>query len=141
MLSSGMLEWLLQTLYTFKPSLNTQSCIKGLLLVRDFCFWAVWAAKLVQKNIVGRLWATFECSFFMFSESKKKLWVVFFEKHYSFRSKKLQNKLLLLFFSFLIIFGIKLFSLRTTQILKSEGLLLQDWVFSSTGSLRYFSKS
>ena len=23
------------------PSLNTQSCIKGLLGVRDFCFWAV----------------------------------------------------------------------------------------------------
>ena len=24
-----------------KPSLNTQSCNKGLLVVRDFCFWAV----------------------------------------------------------------------------------------------------
>ena len=23
------------------PSLNTQSCIRGLLVVRDFCFWAV----------------------------------------------------------------------------------------------------
>ena len=23
------------------PSLNTQSCIRGLLGVRDFCFWAV----------------------------------------------------------------------------------------------------
>ena len=28
------------------PSLNTQSCIKGLLVVRDFCFRAIWAAKL-----------------------------------------------------------------------------------------------
>ena len=25
----------------FHPSLNTQSCIRGLLVVRDFCFWAV----------------------------------------------------------------------------------------------------
>ena len=27
--------------YKVRPSLNTQSCIKGLLVVRDFCFWAV----------------------------------------------------------------------------------------------------
>ena len=26
------------------PSLNTQSCIKGVLVVRDFCFWAGLAA-------------------------------------------------------------------------------------------------
>ena len=26
----------------FDPSLNTQFCIKGLLVVRDFCFWAIW---------------------------------------------------------------------------------------------------
>ena len=28
----------------YSPSLNTQFCIKGLLVVLDFCFWAVWAA-------------------------------------------------------------------------------------------------
>ena len=28
------------------PSLNTQFRIKGLLVTQDFCFWAVWAAKL-----------------------------------------------------------------------------------------------
>ena len=38
------------------PSLNTQSCIKGLLevhWVQDFCFWAVWAAGPVLKKKVG----------------------------------------------------------------------------------------
>jgi hypothetical protein len=29
---------------------NTQSCIKGLLVVRDFCFWAIWAARPVTKT-------------------------------------------------------------------------------------------
>ena len=39
-----------------KPSLNTQSCIKGLLVVRDFYFWAVWAARPVhKKKVKGRL--------------------------------------------------------------------------------------
>ena len=50
--------WVISTIYCKKkyveiktiPSLNTQSCIKGLLVVRDFCFWAVWAARPVQKN-------------------------------------------------------------------------------------------
>ena len=27
-------------------------CIPGLLVVRDFCFWAVWAARLVHKKWV-----------------------------------------------------------------------------------------
>ena len=31
-------------------SLNTQSCIKGLLVVWDFCFWAVWAAGPVHTQ-------------------------------------------------------------------------------------------
>ena len=39
------------------PSLNTQSCIKGLLGVRDFCFCAVWAARPVLKK---RVWANYE---------------------------------------------------------------------------------
>ena len=43
------------------PSLNTQSCIKGLLGIRDFCFWAVLAAgPVLKKKVGGRLWATFE---------------------------------------------------------------------------------
>ena len=40
-----------------KPSLNTQSCIKGLLMVRDICFWAVWAAGPVLKK---KVWANYE---------------------------------------------------------------------------------
>jgi hypothetical protein len=39
------------------PSLNTQFCIKGLLVVQDFCYWAVWAAGLVLKK---KVWADFE---------------------------------------------------------------------------------
>ena len=30
--------------FGFNPSLNTQFCIKGLLVVRIFCFWAICAA-------------------------------------------------------------------------------------------------
>ena len=39
------------------PSLNTQSCIKGLWVVRDFCFWAYWAARPVLKK---KIWADYE---------------------------------------------------------------------------------
>ena len=35
------------------PSLNTQSCIKGLLVLWDLCFWAVWAAGPVHKKKLG----------------------------------------------------------------------------------------
>ena len=31
------------------PTINTQSCIKRLLVVWDFCFWAIWAAGTVLK--------------------------------------------------------------------------------------------
>ena len=36
--------------FSFEPSLNTQSCIKRLLVVQDLCFWAIWAAGPVQKK-------------------------------------------------------------------------------------------
>ena len=39
----------------FNPSLNTQSCNKGLLGVQNFCLWAVWAGKAVLKKNLGRL--------------------------------------------------------------------------------------
>ena len=58
--------------FNVSPSLNTQSCIKGLLGVQYFCFWAVWAAWLVlKKKVGGQLWATFEGGFFMLLGSKK----------------------------------------------------------------------
>ena len=38
-------------LMAFDPSLNTQSCCRGLLVVRNFCFWAIWAAGPVLKFI------------------------------------------------------------------------------------------
>ena len=48
-------------------SLNTQSFIKVLLVVRDFCFWAVWAAGPVLKK---KLLADYE-QLLMFSGAKK----------------------------------------------------------------------
>ena len=41
---------------TCNPSLNTQFCIKGLLVVQDFHFWAVWAARQYWKTF----WANYE---------------------------------------------------------------------------------
>jgi hypothetical protein len=38
-------------------TVGPQSCIKGLLGVRDFCIWAVWAARPVQKK---RVWSDYE---------------------------------------------------------------------------------
>jgi hypothetical protein len=38
-----------QKLGTYNPSLNTQSCIKGLLVAQDFCFLAVLADRPVLK--------------------------------------------------------------------------------------------
>ena len=35
------------------PTLNTQSCIKGLLVVQDFCFRAIWAAGPVHEKKLG----------------------------------------------------------------------------------------
>ena len=46
-------RWWVLISKTLGPSLNTQSCIKGLLGVRDFYFWVVWAAWPVQKKKVG----------------------------------------------------------------------------------------
>ena len=58
-------------LFLIMPSLNTQSCIKGLLVVLDFCFWAIWAARPVHKKswrlIMSNFWGRF---FFMFFWSK-----------------------------------------------------------------------
>ena len=43
--------------HTQLPSLNTQSCIKGLLGVWDFCLWAVWVAGPVLKK---KIWFDYE---------------------------------------------------------------------------------
>ena len=49
-------EFLAEFCKSFDPSLNTQSCNRGLLVVRDFCFWAVLAAGPIQKKKgLGRL--------------------------------------------------------------------------------------
>ena len=45
------------------PSLKTQSCIKGLLVAGDFCFWAVWTARPVLKK---KFWADYQQLFRMF---------------------------------------------------------------------------
>ena len=40
-----------------RPSLNIQSRLKGLLVVRDYYFWAVWTAGPVLKK---KIWADYE---------------------------------------------------------------------------------
>ena len=61
-------------IHTLGPSLNTQSCIKGLLGVRGICFWAVWAAGPVLKK---KVWANYEqllrAVFLCFHEQKNYL--------------------------------------------------------------------
>ena len=47
------------------------SCIKGLLVVRDFCFWAVWAARPVLKKN-GADFEQLLRAVFMFSWAKNK---------------------------------------------------------------------
>ena len=49
----------LEKIETIRPSLNTQSCIKGLLVVWDFCFWAVWAAGPVHKKKLCQIMSNF----------------------------------------------------------------------------------
>ena len=53
--------------FCYYPSINTQLCIKGLLVVRDFCFWAVWAVVPVHEK--KKLGADYE-QLLMFSGSK-----------------------------------------------------------------------
>ena len=74
-------------IHTLGPSLNTQSCIKGLLGVRGIYFWSVWAAGPVLKK---KGWANykqlFRAVFLCFHEQKR-----YFFKHCSIRTKKLHN--------------------------------------------------
>ena len=53
---------------------------------------------ILKKKGLGRLWATFDGGFFMFSEAKK---VGFFSKHRSVRTKKLHKMKLKKYFWFL----------------------------------------
>ena len=45
------LKLLSEWFYNYNPSLNTQSCNKGLFVARDFCFWKVWAAGPVHEKV------------------------------------------------------------------------------------------
>jgi hypothetical protein len=76
----------------FKPSLNTQSCIKGLLVVRDFYFWAIWAARPLHKKKLGADYEQLLRPFFscFFGVLKK----------HSVRTKTLHNKLKRKYFFF-----------------------------------------
>ena len=57
---------MIDSIVSENPSLNTHSCIKGLFVVQDFYFWAVWAARPVHKKMLGAdfeqlLRAVFSC--------------------------------------------------------------------------------
>ena len=43
----------------FPCGLNTQSCIKGLFGVRDFCFWVIWVAWPSWVPIMSNFWGLF----------------------------------------------------------------------------------
>ena len=45
----------------YSPSLNTQFCIKGLLVVLDFCFWASTIKKKLAADYEQLLRAVFSC--------------------------------------------------------------------------------
>ena len=110
----------------FHQSKNAQSCIKGLLSARDFCFQAV-----LKKKINNELWATLEGAFYVFMDIKN----VFFEKTYIviWNTKKLDNISVMNFIFYF--FSNFVFASKQTniQILKFEcntkGLLMQDWRF------------
>ena len=59
------------------PSLNTQSCIKKLLVVQDFWFWAVWVAGPVHKKESGAYYEQLLRSIFYVFEVKKNFLVIF----------------------------------------------------------------
>ena len=48
--------------------------VNGLLVVWDFCFLAVWAARPALKK---KVWATFEGGFFMFVRAEKRRKYIF----------------------------------------------------------------
>ena len=110
-----------------KFSLITQSCIKGLLVVRDFCFWAIWAAGPVHKKIGVDYEQLYRAVFLMFLGSKEssnffentiasalKSCAINFDYSYSY------------FHFFCFILGLHTFS---NVNLLHKSLLLQDWVF------------
>ena len=62
------------------PSLNTQSCFKGFLVIRNFCLWAFWAARPVLKK---EIWANYEQlmrAFFSCFQGQKKIYIFFFKQ-------------------------------------------------------------
>ena len=87
-------------LIVFKKVLNAQ-CVSATNKRTDACWdifmiWKinsglVWAAgPVLEKKVWGRLWATFEGVFFMFSWAKKRKF--FFWKNCSVRTEKLHRK-------------------------------------------------
>ena len=78
------------TKFSWALSLNTQSCIKGFLAVRHFCFWAIWAAGPGHKKSWGPIMTNVESVFLTFSGSN--FFYKFVWKHYSVLTK-LHNKL------------------------------------------------
>ena len=97
------------------PGLSTQSCIKGLFVVLDFCFLAVWAAGLVHKKSLGPIMSNFWGRFFHVFRIK------IFWKHSSACNTKLLNKFKKKSLNcFWILFGLKLFFFRAAHILECE---------------------
>ena len=97
-------SWHLVKIMKKYPSLNTQSCIKGLLMVQDFSFWVVTSLgsrASIEKKILGRLWATFEGNFSCF-QGQKTCCSVRAEKMHKVKLKEMKRNLI--FFCFFVFF-------------------------------------
>ena len=81
----GFVGFLISKILYWNPSLNTQSCIRGLLVAHDFCFWAN-TEKKGSWPIMSNLLKWF---FHVFRGKIKKL--KYFLKHCSIRTKKLHK--------------------------------------------------
>ena len=94
----------------YPASLNTQSWIKGLWVVGDFCFWAVWASGPVKYS---------------FSEKATKIWKILDPENMKNLPSNVAHNLPQFFFIYWP-------AVQTAQKQKSrttKSPLIQDWVF------------
>ena len=106
----------------YMPNLNTQSCIQGLLVVWDFCFWAVWAAMpVLKKKSIMNYELLLRPFFSCFNGQKMCFFHIFL--HFSVRTKKLHN------ISFMIFKNVLPQNRLILKFSNLNVLLIQDWLF------------
>ena len=71
--STTLFNLVWEIFHSVEPSLNTQSCIKGLLVVWDFCFWGFeQPGQYIKKKLgtdfellLGRVFHVFGANFYL----------------------------------------------------------------------------